>query len=229
MRFAVIGAKRGLGLALTQRLLAEGHKVAAGVRERDVPESLKALASQYGDKLLVGPADVTSEDDIKFFAETVAAFMGNVDVLCVVAGVIMPGDRAYPLHMGDVSEIPSTFAVNTLGPIIAVKYFYPVMEKGGKVLIITSEGVGVRNAYSGIPGYALSKTAATKVSGILTASANDVDFYSVHPGRPLTDMNQNGEISAEESADGIYRIMAGITPVSRKIWYIDYMGNPMEM
>jgi len=89
--------------------------------------------------------------------------------------------------------------------------------------------VGVKNAYSGIPGYALSKTAATKISGILNASADDVDFYSVHPGRPLTDMNQSGEISAEESAEGICGIMSGAIPVFRKVWYIDYMGNPMEM
>jgi len=229
VRFVVIGAKRGLGLALTKKLLVEGHKVVAGVRERGIPESLSTFSIRYGDRLLVKPADVTNEEDIKSFAISAAGFLGKVDILCTVAGVSMPEDRAFPLHQCDVSAIRTTFAVNTLGPIIAVKYFYPVMEKGGKVLTITSEGVGVRSAYPGTPAYALSKTAATKVSGVLNASAEDVDFYSVHPGRVISDMNPNGEITAEESADGIYGITTGIIPVSRKVWYIDYKGNPMEM
>jgi len=210
-------------------LLEEGHTVAAGYRAHEAPETLRALSARYGGKLLTGSADVTSEEDVKSFAETAASFMGKADALCVVAGINLPGDRAHHLQDCVFADIRMTFMVNTLGPILAVKYFYPVMEKGGKVLIITSEAVGLRNAYSGTPGYALSKTAATKVSGILNASAEDVDFYSVHPGRVISDMNPNGEISAEESAAGLIGIMTGTLPVSRKVWYIDYKGNPMEM
>jgi NAD(P)-dependent dehydrogenase (short-subunit alcohol dehydrogenase family) len=229
MRVVVIGATRGLGLALTKMLLAEGHTVAAGVRTHEVPKTLQALLAQYGDRLMVKPADVTNEEDIRSFADAVAAFTGKADAMCIVAGVNLPGDRAHPLHECVVSDIRMTFAVNTLGPILAVRYLYPVIEKGSKVLIITSEAVGLRNAHSGTPGYALSKTAATKVSGILNASVEDVDFYSVHPGRVISDMNPEGEIDAKESADGIIGIMTGNIPISRKVWYIDYKGNPMDM
>jgi len=61
VRFVVIGAKRGLGLALTNKFLAEGHQVVAGVRERGIPESLNALSARYGNRLLVAPADVTMD------------------------------------------------------------------------------------------------------------------------------------------------------------------------
>jgi len=229
MRAVVIGAKRGLGLALTNSLLAAGHSVAAGVRDRVVPESLQALSVRYGERLLVGQAEITDEREVRSFADAVAARFGRADALCTVAGILLPGDRANTLLRCDIDEVRRTFDVNVVGPVIAAKCFYPVMEKGGKVLTVTSEGVGVHNAYPGSPAYALSKTAATKVSGILNATADDVDFYSVHPGRVVTDMNPNGEISAEESAEGILGILTGKIPVSREVWYIDYRGYPMEM
>jgi NAD(P)-dependent dehydrogenase (short-subunit alcohol dehydrogenase family) len=225
----VIGATRGLGLALTKMLLEEGHTVAAGIRPREVPEALRELSLRYGNKLLVRPADVTSEKDIRSFAVAAAAFMGKADALCVVAGVNLPGDREHMLQDCVFADIRTTFEINTLGPILAVRYFYPIMEKGGKVLIITSESVGLDRVWSGTPGYALSKTAATKTAGILNASVTDVDFYAVHPGRPVTDMNPAGEISAGESAAGLAGIMTGRVPVSREVWYIDYKGDPMDM
>ena len=229
MRTVVIGATHGLGLALTEKLLAENCIVAAGVVDRDVPGTLEPLVEKYDDKLLVASADVTDETEIISFAEAVSGFMGKVDAVCVVAGILLPSDQETKLHEVDVSVLRRTFDVNFFGPIICAKYFYPLMEPGSKFIIITSESVGVRSVWSGMPCYALSKTAATKASGILGSSVENVDFYAVHPGRPMTLMNRNGEITAEESAGGIYNLMAGITPLTRSIWYVDYKGNPMDM
>jgi NAD(P)-dependent dehydrogenase (short-subunit alcohol dehydrogenase family) len=228
MRFAVIGATHGLGLALTKTLLDEGHKVAAGTLDREVPDTLKPLIEQYGDNILVGRADVTNEEEIKAFAKSTTAFFDKVDAVCTVAGIMLPEDRKLSLLEAEISNLRTTFDVNFIGPVTVAKYFYPIIEKGGKLLTITSEGVGVRYAWSGSPHYALSKTAVTKVAGILNSTVDDVDFYSVHPGRPMTLMNRNGEIPAEESAAGIFKIMAGQTPVSRESWYIDYLGNSMD-
>ncbi|MDR2568762.1 MAG: SDR family NAD(P)-dependent oxidoreductase [Oscillospiraceae bacterium] len=229
MRFVVIGATHGLGLVLTEKLLTEGNDVAAGVIDRDVPESLKPLLEKYKDKLLVKSADVTNENEIEAFAKAAADFMGKVDAVCTVAGIMKPSDKVNKLHEVDVADLRATFDVNTFGPIICAKHFYPIMEKGGKILTITSEAVSVSHVWPGTPCYALSKTAATKLCGILKTSVEDVDFYAVHPGRPMTLMNQNGEIPAEESAEGIYKLMAGITSISREVWYVDYKGNPMDM
>jgi len=229
MRSVVIGSTHGLGFSLVAKLLSEGHKVVAGTVESEVPDSLKPLMEQYGDMLLVKPADVTNEEEIISFTKAAADFLGKVDSVCTVAGIMTPGDRTNKIQDCIISDISKTFAVNTIGPITVGRYLYHVMEKGGKILTITSESVGVKHVWSGTPGYALSKTAATKVSGIFNSSVDDVDFYSVHPGRPMTHMNRNGEITAEESAEGIYKIMAGITPVSRDVWYINYEGDPMDM
>jgi NAD(P)-dependent dehydrogenase (short-subunit alcohol dehydrogenase family) len=154
--------------------------------------------------------------------------MGEIDAVCIVAGVLLPGDRINMIHECDPDVLRKSFEVNAFGAVFAAKAFYPVTKKGGKIFTITSEGVGVKNCGTWIPCYALSKTAATKAMGIFNASVADVDFYAVHPGRMNTEMGRTtAQIEASESAEGIYKLITGDIPVSRDEWYIDYLGRPM--
>lgn len=226
MNFVVIGATKGLGLCLTKQLLEAGHRVAAGAIVISV--ELEALKAQYPDSLLVLEADVTDEAQMISVAEKAGAFLGEIDGLCNVAGVLLDGDRVKLLHECDISELRRTLDVNTVGPVIVAKSFYPRLKKGANVFTVTSEGVGIRSCGTWVPCYGLSKAAATKVSGILNASVSDVNFYSVHPGRMNTDMGRTtAQIEPEESAAGFCRLMTGETPVSRDRWYIDYLGGEM--
>ena len=227
MNFAVIGATKGLGLCLTKQLLEAGHRVAAGAIV--ISDTLTALAAAYPETLCILQADVTDEAQMKDVAKQAAAFLGEIDALCNVAGVLLDQDRVKLLHECDIDELRRSLDVNTVGPVIVVKCFYPYMKKGGNVFTVTSEGVGIRSCGTWVPCYGLSKAAATKVSGILNASVADVNFFSVHPGRMNTDMGRTtAQIEPEESAAGFCRLMTGETPVSRENWYIDYKGNTMD-
>lgn len=227
MNFVVIGATKGLGLCLTKQLLEAGHRVAAGAVV--ISEELKALAASYPETLCVLDADVTDEAQMTGAAEKSAAFLGEIDALCNVAGVLLDNDRVKLLHECDIGELRRSFDVNTVGPVIVAKCFYPYIKKGAKVFTVTSEGVGIRSCGTWVPCYALSKAAATKACGILNASVSDVDFYAVHPGRMNTDMGRTtAQIEPEEAAEGFCRLMTGETPVSREKWYIDYKGAEME-
>ncbi|MFA9381502.1 MAG: SDR family NAD(P)-dependent oxidoreductase, partial [Acetanaerobacterium sp.] len=223
MKIIILGATRGLGLELVRMHLQEGHMVAAGVIDRTSPPSLVELDRQYPGKLKVFQADVTNEEELLLGAHICTDFLGAADGLVNVAGVLLQGDRVNPLYQCDVKELRTTFEVNTIGAIIAVKCFYPVMNKDGeaKYITITSEGVGVKNPGDWVPCYALSKTAATKVAGIMNMMVKDVAFYSLHPGRMNTEMGrQTAQIEPRESAQGIYNILNGVTPVSVAEWYI---------
>jgi len=228
MNIIIIGASRGLGLELSRKFLKEGHTVAAGFRNEPSNE-LKELGSQYGEKLMLFPSDVTNEGEIIEAVKRCAAFIGEADVLCNVAGILLPGDRVNAIHQCNIDELRETFEVNTIGAIIVAKYFYPIIKKAGKLLTVTSEGTALHNCGTWVPGYALSKTAATKVSGMFNKVIDDIDFYSVHPGRMNTDMGRaTAQIEPEEAADGFYKLMTGETILSREIWYVDYNGNAME-
>lgn len=225
----VIGASQGLGLALATLFLEKGHRVAAGILEQTPPGDVASLQNQYGDQLLVFPADVTKEEQVKAGAAQCLAFFGKADALCNVAGVLLEEDRNLLLHQSEIALMRTTFEVNTIGAITVIKYFYPVMKQGARFLTVTSEGVGVKQAGSWIPAYALSKMAATKISGIMNQSVTDVDFYSVHPGRMNTQMGKaTAQIEPQQSAQGFYGLMTGAVPLCREDWYMDYTGHSMD-
>ena len=228
MNVVVIGATQGLGLCLGRKFLENGHKVAAGVVDRETPASLRPLLEQYPENLRVFQADVTDEKELERGAALCREFLGEVDSLCNVAGVLLPGDRVTTIEKCDVAELRKTMEVNAIGPVLVGRAFYPVMKKGGSLFTVTSEGMNVKSCGTWVPCYALSKIAATKVPGLFNAAIEDVDFYAVHPGRMNTEMGRTtAQIEPEESAEGFYRLMTGATPVSREEWYIDYKGDPM--
>jgi len=230
MNVVIIGATKGLGFELTCKFLKEGHRVVGGILERETPAALMELNNQYGESLMIIQADVRDEDEIIAGAQKSASFLGKIDALCNVAGVLLPGDRVNEIHKCDTSELRMTFDVNTFGAIIVAKAYYPVIKRGGAILTVTSEGVGIYNCGTWVPCYGLSKLAATKISGLFNAAVEDVDFYSIHPGRMNTEMGRTtAQIEASESADGIYKLMTAQTPLSRESWYIDYNGKPMPV
>ncbi len=229
MNVVIIGATQGLGLELVRKFLAEDHTVAAGIVDRNTPPVLEELRRKYGEKLMVFQADVTNEDEIRKGAELCTGFFQKADALCNVAGVLLPGDRVNLIHQCDIAELRKTFEVNTIGAVIVAKYFYPVMKKGGKLLTVTSEGPAIKNCGTWVPCYGLSKTAATKVSGMFNRAVDDVDFYSVHPGRMNTEMGRTtAQIEPQESAEGFYKLITGEIPMSRNEWYINYKGETMD-
>ncbi|MEU7629535.1 3-oxoacyl-ACP reductase FabG1 [Nocardia sp. NPDC049220] len=72
----VTGGNRGIGLAVAQRLLADGHKVAVTHRGSGVPDGL------FGVK-----CDVTDSDSVDHAFTEVEAHQGPVEVLVANAGI----------------------------------------------------------------------------------------------------------------------------------------------
>lgn len=228
MNFVVLGASRGLGYSLTQTLLMHNHRVVASVRAVD--ETLDDLKGRYPESLHITIADITDEAAMEACAVVASDYLGAIDAVCVSAGIIADSDRDHLLHESMIEDVRRTFDVNVIGPIIAAKVFTPRMKDGGSIFVATSEGVHLSSVGSWIPAYGLSKTAATKVCGVLNASVPQVNYYAVHPGRMNTDMGRTtAQIEPEESAEGFRQLMDGSLPTHRNNWYIDYMGNVLEL
>lgn len=226
MHAVVLGASRGLGLCLVRRLLEKKWQVSAG--SRSATFELNALQEAFPESLHLFCADITDDDAMETGAGSCRDRFGPVDALCVSAGVLLDEDRTMLLHEQPPEVLRRTFDVNVVGPSIAVRRFLPVMARGGRLFIVTSEGVGLSSCGSWVPAYGLSKTAATKMCGIYNASVSHIDFFAVHPGRMNTDMGRTtAQIEPETAAEGIERLMSGETPCARSSWYVDYNGAPL--
>lgn len=225
-RVVVTGAGRGLGLALVTALLEAGHSVGAGLRRRTAAH--EALAARYGEQLLLFEADVCDAQQLAAGAEACREAFGELDALCNVAGILLDSDRERPLHEAVIEDLRETFEVNVVGAIMVIQAFLPLLREGARALTITSEGVDLASCGSWVPAYALSKTAATKASGILNRSVEGIDFFAVHPGRMNTDMGRTtAQIEPEEAALGILPMLTGEQALDREQWYIDYRGQTL--
>lgn len=81
--FWVTGASSGLGLALVERLLEQGHRVGASGRGS---EQLDALAARHGSRLLSLPWQLHEEGRAASAAEQICHAWCSLDVLIINAG-----------------------------------------------------------------------------------------------------------------------------------------------
>ena len=95
MRFAgkvalVTGGARGIGLAITERLLAEGARVAIVDRDPDV----ETVAKRLGPSVRALVADVTRSADVERAVDVAHAWADRLDIVVNNAGIT---GRSYPI------------------------------------------------------------------------------------------------------------------------------------
>lgn len=230
MRVVIIGAGQGLGLELVKELAGRGHAVLAGLRRDEVPEELARLMREHTDRVFCARADVTDEAQLARAAALAMDKLGELDAVVNSSGVLLDSDRVNLLHQGSIADLKATFDVNVFGAVAVVKHFYPAMRKDGtaSIVTITSEGCDIGSPGSWIPQYALSKCAATKISGIMNESVSDVRFYSVHPGRMRTVMGrETWNMEPDETARELTRMLETGAIHEKGCWYMDYKGADM--
>ena len=136
-RTAIItGASRGIGLAIAQRLAADGANVVLTARKQ---ESADAAAEQVGGNAIGVAAHAVDEDAAKHCVELTLARFGGIDILVNNAGT----NPAFgPLIEQDHARFTKIFDVNLWAPLLwtslAVKAW--MAEHGGAVVNTSSIG-----------------------------------------------------------------------------------------
>lgn len=204
----VTGADRGLGLALTARLLSQGWHVWAGQYMPEWPD-LAALAAQYPDGgLTLLPLDVADDASVRAAAQQVAACTNHIDLLINNAGILAL--HAAPIRQPqDDDEMGRVYNVNALGPLRVVEAFLPLT--GGseikRLCFISSDAGSInRCGHTSWYGYCMSKTALNMAVKILfnRLRPEGYTFRVYHPGwmRSYMDGSKNmaADLEPEEAA-----------------------------
>jgi NAD(P)-dependent dehydrogenase (short-subunit alcohol dehydrogenase family) len=158
-RTAIItGGSRGIGLAIAQRLAADGANVVLTARKQ---ESADAAAEQVGEKAVGVAAHAVDEDAAKHCVDLTLDRFGSIDILVNNAGT----NPAYgPLIEQDHARFAKTFEVNLWAPLLwtslAVKAW--MGEHGGAVVNTASIGGMHQSPYMGM--YNATKAALIHVT-----------------------------------------------------------------
>ena len=224
-----VGADNGLGEAVAKLFLEKGHKVGVGLYSGD-EGSGTSWEKDLHENALLFHTDVCNEETLKRAAKLAYGAFGPLDSVIVAAGILSSSDRVKSIIDCDLQDLREMFDVNALGIISVFRSFYQYMKKDrmSKFIAVTAAGGVFSEETSLFPGYHISKTAANKLVQILKSSIEDISVLALHPGRVNTEMGRTtAQIEPEESASGIYRIVAELTQVPG--WFIDYKGNALKL
>lgn len=174
-RVAVVtGASSGIGKATAIELARAGFEVWAGARRTARMEEL----GEHGIRVL--PLDVTDDDSMVFFVQTVLAGAGRIDVL-----VNNAGKGGY----GAVEDLPleqgrAQFEVNLFGMARMVQLVVPTMreQRSGRIVNISSIGARIYEPFAA--WYHASKFALEGFSDSLRLELRPfgIDVSIVEPG-----------------------------------------------
>jgi NAD(P)-dependent dehydrogenase (short-subunit alcohol dehydrogenase family) len=177
-RTAVItGASRGIGLAIAQRLAADGANVVLTARKQ---ESADAAAEQVGGGAIGVAAHAVDEDAAKRCVDLTLDRFGGIEILVNNAGT----NPAYgPLIEQDHARFAKIFEVNLWAPLLwtslAVKAW--MGEHGGAIVNTASIGGMHQSPYMGL--YNATKAALIHVTKQLALELSPrVRVNAVCPG-----------------------------------------------
>ncbi|MCS7084303.1 MAG: SDR family oxidoreductase [Aquificaceae bacterium] len=175
MKAVITGASKGIGRALVELLLSEGHLVCACARS--------AVLEREG--LLFKRCDVSDIEQVRQFVDSCAEYLGGFDLLVNNAAIL--GEMSFiedytPEVWREVIDI------NLNGSFYVARFAIKYMYKGS-VIVNVSSGVGRRVAPRW-GAYSISKFAIEAFTNLLEAelSQRGIRVLSFNPGAVATDM-----------------------------------------
>ena len=136
---AITGAGSGLGRSLARRLAQEGDTIVLLGR---TPAALDAVAAELGGDSYSMMCDVASADSVRTAFAAIAERHPRIDVLINNAGIYQP---SFVKDATD-AQIAAAVMTNFAGPIYCSRAAIPMMQKGGHIINISSETVGLPHA-----------------------------------------------------------------------------------
>lgn len=173
----ITGGNRGIGFALAQRFIADGHRVAVTARSGSGPTGSLTVA-----------ADVTDGTSLDAAVAAVEAELGPIEVLVANAGITKD---TLMLRMSD-EDFEEVINTNLVGVFRVVKRCIKSMMKAkyGRVILISSV-VGLYGS-PGQVNYAASKAALVGFARSMTRElgSRGITTNVVAPGFINTDMTK---------------------------------------
>lgn len=165
----ITGTSTGLGRLLTEKLLEQGHRVAATVRKADALNDLKA---RYGDKLWVAVLDVTDTPAIKQVVNTAFEALGPIDVIVNNAGYAL----FCAVEEANDEQIEHQIATNITGSIQIIRAALPHLraQGGGRILQLSSAG-----GQTTYPNFSYYHTTKWAIEGFCETIAQEIAPFNI--------------------------------------------------
>jgi len=193
----VTGGYSGLGTETVRALAGAGAHVIVGARR---PETAEEVLAGMGGSIVILPLDLSVPASIDAFAKSVAATVGQLDILINNAAIM-----ASPL-MRDARGYEMQFATNHLGHFQLTARLWPLLVAAGGARVVALSSVGHRlnglevddpnweaREYQKWPAYGAAKSANALFALSLDTigKPHGIRAFAVHPGGIATPLQRH--------------------------------------
>lgn len=207
----ITGANKGIGLEFCRQYQELGFKVIAACRKTS--EELNSL----GIKIIEGiDVSVVNVGD-----NLIQGLAGDkLDLLINNAGIFLNET----LEDMNFETMTKQFEVNTLGPLKVTMALLPLINKDGKIAIVSSRMGSISDNDSGAYyGYRMTKAAINAAGKSLSVDLKPkgISIALLHPGYVKTEMTGfNGDITPKEAARGLINVLDKVNlDCSGQFWH----------
>ena len=199
----ILGASRGLGRALTEAYLDQGHRVIATVRKVEDMAAVQALGAKVLQIDLANPASVSG-------------LAWQLDGECIDLALYVAG--VWDGHGAGVPPTQQQFDAvmhsNVLGFMQALPQIAPmVQEAGGVIAAFSSEMSLLATADESAWLYRVSKAALNMAVASASQQWPGVTLVALDPGWTQTEMGgPNAPVTLAQSAAGLMAVLEKLTP-----------------
>jgi NAD(P)-dependent dehydrogenase (short-subunit alcohol dehydrogenase family) len=182
-RIVLTGVSRGLGRALADAFVSQGHVVFGCAR---TAEAIEPLRLRWAPPNAAAVVDVSCDSQVAAWAAGVLAAGGPPDLLINNAAVISPNARLWKVAAEDFSRVVD---VNLKGVANVIRHFVPAMVARRQGVIVNISSYWGRSVSPEVAPYCATKWA---VEGLTRALAEELPpgmaAVPLNPGVIDTDM-----------------------------------------
>lgn len=149
----VTGGAAGIALAVVERIVAEGGRVA--IWDRDAPR-IDAATARFGDRVTGIAVDVADWASVEKAAAASAAALGGIDILVTSAGITGPNATTWNYPVADWRRV---IDINLNGVFHCDKAIVPYMLERNYGRIVNVASVAGKEGNPNAPAYSASKAA----------------------------------------------------------------------
>ncbi|KAF7561384.1 hypothetical protein G7046_g2766 [Stylonectria norvegica] len=178
--FIVTGASKGIGAAITQYLLSQGHQVVVTARSQHLLEELKKSHPDQVEYIagdMVGPKIATQ------LTELAVKSFGKIDGIVINHGILLP--KKFADHTAE--DWLHVYDVNVFSGIMLARAGLEELRQSKGCLLWVSSGAATK-AYQAWGSYGSSKAAVNSISAHIAIDEPEITSVAIAPGRVDTEM-----------------------------------------
>jgi 3-oxoacyl-[acyl-carrier protein] reductase len=181
----VTGSSDGIGRAIAERMAQDGATIVVNYgKSADKAKQVVVGIEEKGGKAVAIQADMSKVGDVGRLVKDTVRIFGRLNILVNNAGMFM----YKPLVETTEEEFDRMFALNTKGPYFALQEAAKIIQEGGRIVNISTDGTHI--GIAGATAYLGSKGALEQFTKGLAheLAPKGVTVNTVSPGYTITAM-----------------------------------------